>query len=276
MKLPFSIRQFGLRIALCVVVVGGLYLIVHGVHRHQQNASASAIQELAAMRASLDENYIAGTSLHSFKRSDVQAYLALNDLFGQYKSSNDSLVKQLKSPSKLLTPAQKNQFATIASRQQQSRSELEARLKILSQIIQYDPGQDLKGSIDSKASILAGRARAAQRGLNKAASDQTASSSSGSLNVDNENGPSLLVTSTTKAALVQQAGCFGRLAEELDGHIPAATATRSQCVSGYPAVRALALQNIITPVFDKNYQAYTESNIPSLLRQLDATIKAQN
>jgi hypothetical protein len=275
MKWRGGVLQFALRVGLWLVVLGSLYLLYHSLHHRTQHTSQAASQQLAAVRASLDETYIAGSSLHAFKRTDVQAYLALNDLYQRYRQSGDSLNKQLQVHPKLLSEAHAQQLQTIVSRQQQTRQAFEARFKILSQIIQYDPGHDLQGSADSQAAILAGRARAAQRGLNKAADDQTASSSASSLNVDNENGPTLLVSAPLKASLQQEANCFGLLAQQLDAHNAAAGATRTQCLSAYPAVRAQAIQAIITPVFDDSYQTFMQSRVPQLLKQLDATIKAQ-
>jgi hypothetical protein len=275
MKLPVPFRQFGWRLLVSLVVIGGIYLTVHGLHRHQQQHSSSAKQQLAALRASLDENYIAGSSLHTFKRSDVLAYVALNNLFEEFKKSSDTLHKQLQTDPKLLSPASRQQLQAIVSRQQQAGDALSARLSILSQVIQYDPGTDLRGSVDSQAAILAGRARAAARGLDKAANDQTASSSTGSLNVGGANGPTLLIAPATKTALQQSIDCFNRLGQQLDSHNPATTATRTQCASSYPAMRGVAVQNVVRPVFDDEYQSYMQSIVPRLLRQLDATIRAQ-
>ena len=275
MKWSRHARLFGIRLAVCLVLAGAGYIVVFGLRSAAKPVSLTPPQKLAELRAALDETYLAGNSLVSFKQSDGAAFRSLDDLRLQFEKATNRLRTSLSA-----APAETAPFrpaiATVLDRAQLASQSYRASNGVLTQIINYNPSANLGApALASDLTKLAARAEAAQKGLLKAAADQTtvAANSSG-LSVQDNNGPALLVSDATRTLLSAEAACFGQLSTQASAQMAAAVAlTRSQCINDYPALRLQTITNVTQSAWGGDYQSFTHSTVPLILRQLDALIK---
>lgn len=272
-------RLFGIRLLVCLVLAGAGYAAVFGLRTAAKPVILTPPQKLAELRAALDETYLAGNSLASFKQSDGTAFQALDDLRLQFEKSTNRLRASLSAaPADAVAPL-KPAITNVLNQAQLASQSYRASNAVLTQIINYNPSANLDTpALANDPGTLAARASAAQKGLLKAAADQTtvAAGSTG-LSVQNNNGPALIVNDPTRTLLRAEAACFGQLSTQASARqTTAMTQTRSQCVADYPALRRQAIQNITQSAWGNDYQSFTHGSVPPLLRQLDALIKTSS
>ena len=264
------LRQFGVRFAVCLVLLGTGYLIIFGLPGKSHNKPATPPQKLATLKAALNESYLAANALASFHQNDAKTFITLDSLTSAYQSSTNRLFDTLKAAPKQLSSTAREKIATVADRQKQLASDTAARLKYFNQVISYDPSEDL-GDINpvTETQELLKRATAAQNGFKK--STKPVAATNDSLKVDASAGG--LADQVTKQALVKQADCFGQLASQLEARqTDQATRTRSRCIIEYPQVRQLVIKNIVA-AFTPEQQKYLQATVPPLLRELDGLIE---
>jgi hypothetical protein len=266
-------QRFGVRFAICLLVLGTAYLAIFGLKPTSHNIPITASQKVAALRAGLDETYIVGNDLAGFKESDSVAANTLGSMFSQYQNAYTSLQTALSKAPGEVTAVTRSSVRSILTRQKQAINTYQVAGKVLSQIITYEPSTDL-GSLDANKNTadLTARATAAQQGLTHAANDTTpsANSGTGSLSVQSADSSNLIVSGATKKALLTEAGCFGQITTQLNAHqITQAVSTRSHCINAYPALRLQVAQNITQPAFGGVYQNYMGKTVPSLLETLN-------
>lgn len=278
MQWPRSARLFGIRLGICLVFFGAVYVAIFGLRPSPNPTQIAPPQKLASLRSALDENYLAGTSLARFKQSDASAFQSLDTSRSQFEKATNQLQTTFSvAPPETIAPF-KQTIAMIIDRAQQATRSYRASNAVLGQIISYNPSADLAVfSLDTDSAKVAARAGATQKGLLKAAdSPATVTAAANGLSVQSENGPALLVQLVTRAALRNEAACFGQLNTQASAkQTAAATQTRQQCIDGYPALRLLAIQDVTQGAWGGEYQNYMQRTVPTLLRQLDTLIKTK-
>lgn len=276
MKWQNGARQFGLRFAICFVVLGILYALSLGIRGGSHNPPATRGEKLAAVRSALNQSYLASDSLQTFRQNDPLSYYYLNQSISHLTTSNEKLGEALKEASKELSPDTRARLETVLTRQQRSASLAAAGYSQLSRVITYDPTDDL-GTLTLPTEIdkLTRRAKAAQDGTQKATTTEvSANSSSSDLQVERNTAQASKISSATRKSLLSLSGCFGRLAAELQANqLTAATETRSNCTKDYPKVRALAIHDIIGSSFDAQQEPETKQLVTQLVKELDAAIE---
>jgi|GEM_PF-1855404 len=268
------IKRFGIRFALSLVILGGLYLLIFGWPRshHQPNTPQARISRL---RASLDQTYLDSSIIAGFKENDAASYNTLNSLQGQFQADIKTLQTNVSKAPGQVSGKQKSALKAVIDHENQASNAFSARFNILLRPIAYDPSTDL-GKLDptKDSAELQKRALAAQTGLQKAADDTTNTNSSNTLDVgtvDSNN----LVSTATKQKLIASADCFGKLADQIGKkQFAAASTTRSTCIKDYSSARQQAIQNVLTGTFPASYQSYMKNTVPDLLNQLDIEIKS--
>ena len=278
MKWQRALRQFGLRFAISLVILGGVYLAIFGWPVHHKRA-LTAVDKIAALRAKLDESYIYGNTLANFSESSVVAYNDLLQLTSAFSDASSSLATGLKTAPGTVSPSLKTAIQSQIGVQQQAEASFKAISTVLSHVASYDPSTDLGApALASDMTKIASRASAAQNGLKTAANSQasaanTSAGSSSSLSVGSDNN-SLLVSADTRQALLTEADCFGTVASQATAKQKDQTSnTIKRCVAAYPSVLKQVIQNIVQLSFGGSYQQTTQQTVPDLLKQLNKLIE---
>ena len=265
-----ALKQFGVRLVICLVLLGGLYLATFGLPGTSHNKPQTAKQKVTALRAALNQSYLASSSLAGFNENDPLSYYSLGSLGGQLKTNAELMQKRLSTAPREVKPEIKQRITGVVERQQKIAADFATSYDILSRVIAYDPGQDLgKLDINKDLEKLSQRAAAAENGLKKTATNSTPVSSSSGLSVQENKGTPLVVHPVTKEALLKQADCLGRLARQLDAKQTGAAQTRSSCTNDYSSARKLAITNVIQNSFPDSQKQYMDKTVPNLLKQLD-------
>lgn len=274
------IGSFGIRLLVCLIVVGGAYFGYRQLFP-EPPPLATPYGKLAALRSALDQIYLSQTAITNFSKSgasDASAFHALDDMRLQFERSTADLQTASTSTASLLSDHDTQTVKTILAKARSASAIYKSSYGALGQVISYDPVADM-GSIDMthNSAKLTTRAAAAQKGLLKAANNPVTAAdiaASSSLSVQSDNGPAPLISPDTKAIVLSQASCFARLVEEVSARQePSAAATRQDCINSYAKVRQAAVQNVIANSWGPSYQNFTNDTIPPLLRQLDNRIK---
>lgn len=266
-----KLQPFAIRFIICFVIVGVAYAGVANLTHHKRPLTST--QKVAALRAALDQIYISGNQLANFYQSDTVTASALAQQFSQFQTVITSLSVTLKTaPSPQVGTTQRQQIQGLLDSQKTVIAAYKLAWAVIAKPLTYEPAGDL-GSLDPKTDTakLTARATAAQNGLLKAADNTaTVASSSSSLVAQNTQVAPTLLDATTKQALQKSAVCFGQIASQLTNHqISQATATRADCISAYPVLRASLVQNLLSTSFNDNYRRTLKDSIPPLLKQLD-------
>ncbi len=278
MQWPRRARLFGIRLAICLVLLGAAYIALFGLRPVAKPALITPTQKLASLRAALDESYLAGNSLAGFSQSDGAAFQSLDNSRLQFEKATNRLQTALSAAPPATIAPFKPALVTVIDRSHQATQSYRAHFAVLAQPISYNPSADLGAlALDTDFSKVATRASAAQKGLLKAADNQTTVTATASgLSVQNENGPASLLEQTTRTVLRAEAACLGQLSAQASAQqTVAATQTRAQCIDGYPALRLAAIQNVTQTAWSSDYQSYMQRTVPALLRQLDQLIKSK-
>lgn len=263
---------FGLRLLLCLLLVGGSYGGYQLIKAKAAPASPER-KQAAALRGNLQENLLRGTTLANFTRNDATTDDTLQRLVLELENSTASVQKAAQSDTNL-TPLQRQSISRVTSLQKQAINLFRSAHTTLGKVVGYNPSTDL-GNLDpaKDRELLTGRAAAAYRGLTGVAgSTATTASVSSSLSVGDENGPSPLVSPATKQALTTAAGCYQTLSTLTDAK--QLSAQRSSCIAAFPAVRRQALTNLLQDSFSQQYQAQLKQLIEPLLKQLDQQLRS--
>lgn len=276
MKVARGVRQFAIRFGLSLLLVTLLYGAFLVLRPEPKPVAATTPEKLAGLRATLNQVYLAGTSLSTFNQSNAAAFQALDDSRLQFETATNSLADALQQAPAPVSPALRQSIVTSLTAARQATADYKVSYALLGRIVSYDPQVDL-GSTDLSrdATVVAGRATAAQQALLKAANDQsTIVTGSNGLSVQATDGPALLVNEITRSALRAAASCFEDLNRQLTAdQLSVAASTRARCTQDYPTVRLLAASNITGNAWSTRYQTQAQASTPALLRQLDVLIK---
>lgn len=207
-----------------------------------------------------------------FKQSDPATASALNQMVAAYQSNGASLTTASQKSGRLLTHKQLQSVNQVRTAQKQALDRYKVSFQVVSKLLSYDPATDLgQLSVDSKASVISARATAAAKGLRHAASETSSAPGSNGLNVGSATDSAQLLNSASQAVITDEAGCFERLAAQLDANQSAvAKQTLAVCTMGYGKVRLVAAQGITSYCFGTDYQQYAKQRLTGLLNELDA------
>lgn len=258
-----TVRRFGIRFGICLLVLGAIYaavVILQTVSRNQP----SVTQRLAAVHASLDQSYVDGTSLANFHESGILSGTDLSGLLTQFKDDTAKLKSATSAAHYHLSNSEYASLQTIISRQQQAADNLQARYTPVAQVIAYDPATDLTGA----SSTLQTRAQAAAKGLHHALTAAGQPATTGNTGIIPAGG-NAAISQAVQNRIQQTANCFDQLTTELQKHQTAAANKRRQaCVKAYPTLRQAVIEDVINHSFDNTYRAYMRQTVPKLLAKL--------
>lgn len=263
-------KRFAIRLALCLIVFGGLYSLIvslaHSPHR------LSSDQKVAALYSALDQVYISGQNLALFNETDSVAGVHLSQQFAQFQTSLSDLDQRLHtSPSGLVSAQMRQQIAAVLVQQQKAAVVFKATYQVVAQPLSYEPATDL-GTVylTSNQQLLQTRAQASQKGLMKASDNQAtiASSSTTGLVAQNTQHAPPILPENTRLSLQHMSDCFGQIATQSAAHQMAVNATRARCIADYQSLRKTILQTLLAASFNDTYKGTAVSTIPPLLQKL--------
>lgn len=268
------LRSFATRLVLSFVVIGLLYGAGIALYQHQRHRVTPS-QNLAILRADIDQTLLAGSRLASFSDTNSIAGSTLSQAFAVFQVAVQNLQKQLPAtPTNQLTTAQRSTVQSIIDRQNRAITGYQTVYKTLAQPLSYDPYSDLGNlNITKDAAKLITRATAAQKGLTSNISG-TVAPDSGGLVAQGSQAPTGVASSQTQQLLQKSADCFKKLADQVAAKQSAAGQTRQQCMQAYPALRAQIIQNILQLSFSQQYLDDTQNLALPLLKQIDAKQQA--
>lgn len=268
-----TLQRFGKRFAICLIILGGLYLLFFSINRASHNKPTTS-QNITRIRAALDQAYITGNTLSNFQGSNVVASHNLGRIAGQLELGHTNLKLALKSAPPQLKSSTRQDIQAFIDQEQTAIDSYKAISTLLAKPMQYDPSVDLKLSIDEKAAQLATRAKTAADGLRKAANDDSRAPNGGGLNVEKNADVALLISPATKAVLLKEADCLDSLSNQLEaGKKDEAGKTRTRCTNDYPQLRSIGIRNIVQASFNQRYQLNADKTVIPLLIQLDKAAK---
>jgi hypothetical protein len=252
-----SFWGFVWRFAACLAVLGVVYLLLFGLPKAASKQPVTDKQKLADIRSAVDEAYITGQQLNTFKVDDSTAFDQLNNQINGFRQAQTHLKQSLTSAPPSLPQQSRKTIAELIKRNQSAIDDYAKSYPGVSQVIEYNPANDLPSLNATNSKLVADRAAAAQKGLIKAANQSTS--------------PEL------KQALQVEADCFEKLTKDLTSQqLSSTTLTRQQCVNDYPALRLKVIQSVLQTAWGGDYTAYAKQTIPPLLKRLDELIKAQS
>lgn len=268
-----------MRFAVCVVVLGGIYLTYTFTKPRAEVRTHSAASQLSIIRGLLNESLIYSSSLAQFKQSDPAAAGAFGQIAASYRSNSENLATAMGKSGMLLTSRQRETVNQIATSQKQALDRYNSSFSVVSQVLNYDPATDLGAlPIDTKASDISVRASAAAKGLRNATAKQpSVQSAAGGLSVGSANDSTQMLSNDAQTVLTEEAACFDQLASQLDARqTEPARQTLAACINGYSKVRLAAVQGVRDYSFGPDYQQYIKQRLPGLLKELDASAQKKS
>lgn len=272
-----QIKHAGFRFIICFLIIGVPYTALVGV-MHRKHAITPQ-QKVAALRASLDQTYLAADQLLHFTESSTVATSELNQQYGALQASLSTLSKSLEAiPPPLITPVQRTSVHSYNDAVSSALADYKLHYILFAEPLSYDPATDV-GALNLKTdtTTVLTRAKAAQKGLH-ADAQRTLSTSGSSLmaqtNQKDDNG----LSPESRRLLETMSDCFGKLVAQLSSKtIPVGETIRASCIADYPALRAQMIQNLLDTTYRKDYFRIAQATVPPLLKQLDGTAsRAQN
>jgi hypothetical protein len=248
MKRRQAWQQFGVRLVICVAILGGLYGAWWLAFGRSHNLTPS--QKIAALRAAIDNSYIADGDLASFSENNAASSYDLDSLTAALQADLDQVQKRLKAAPPKVNQQLRQTIQAYVSQEQSALSAYRSASNIFGRAIAYDPQTDL-GNAGAK---LAERATAAQKGLQTAANGGEASSGLTATG-------SGLIGAVAETALQNSATCFGKLASD--------ASQLQTCIKQYPATRQAAIANLLADSFSAAHRQQLAQTVPALLASLD-------
>lgn len=265
------LKGFGIRFAISLVVLGGVYLLIFGwPGTHKRPLTPAG--KIAAIRSALDETYLAASNLASFDESSPVAAYDLAQVYSQFQVGDKDLQEALKAAPPQVSPDLRKAIQKVLDLQQGAMAEYQSRSTALGKIAAYDPSSDLAApSVTKSVSVTAQRANAAQKGLEAVAEAKAGGGASG-LGVTTAG--EQMVGASTKELLQKEAACFGTLAKQASAKdVTGLQKSRAACIAAYPALRRTVIHDIARPAFAGDYQKTMQTTIPPLLTKLDDLLK---
>ena len=266
-----QIKQAGFRFIICLLIIGVPYAVYVGVS--YRSRATTPLQKVAALRASLDQTYLAADQLTHFSDSSTVAASGLNQQYVTVQASLKSLSEHLdQTPAQVITPVQRTAVRSYGDAVGSALSTYKINYVLFAEPLGYDPVKDI-GSLNLKTESTKAltRAKAAQKGLHADALRTLGASSSGLSAQSNQKNDTVLSTESQRR-LESMSDCFGKLAAQLSAQaIPVAESIRASCIADYPALRSQMIQNLIDTTYRKDYFQSAQSSVPPLLKQLDTS-----
>jgi hypothetical protein len=264
MKWRQLLRDFGIRLAISFVVLGGLYLLIFGMPGHKKPLTNS--QKIATVRSNLDQLIIVSHEIATYSGSDTLASTDFASFQYQLKIASDGLQKSISTAPATVTPAMKTDILAIGYRVDEAQKQFYDHLSILKKVLAYDPSTDL-GSLDisrdsAKVSL---RAEAAANGLSAALNGPL----KGATNQNSGVSTIAPLSGDLSTRLTEEIDCMNatsRLIKTSD--TTHAREARRTCITKYPALRKAAIADVISS-FQGTFDANLKSNAAPLLRRLD-------
>lgn len=270
LKLRAPVRAFAIRFGIALAVCGGVYLLFFVWHPWHHSLPKTTAQKVAALRGSLDQLLITGSSLANYSGNNATSADTLASEFSDFQANITDLQKALKNAPIKVDQTQRQQIQAIIGQAQSVAGAYSTSYKVLGRAIAYDPGTDLgRLSLPGDLAKLQSRAQSAQTGLNTVASSTATTSPSGNGGLQANTSGNPIVSTDTQHALQNAASCFGNVAKA-----PANTAdsVRKQCIKEYSAVRKATIQNLLADSFSANYLQQLQSSSTPVLQKLDRLI----
>jgi hypothetical protein len=252
-----SVMGFVWRLVACLAVLGVVYLLAFSHPKAASKRPVTDKQKLADIRAAVDETFIAAQQLNSFKVDDSTAFDQLNSQINGFRQALNHLKQSINTAPPSLPQQSRSTIADLIKRDQTAIDVYAKLYPNQSQVLQYNPANDLPALSATTNKLVSERAAAAQKGLAKAATQS----------------PSPEI----KQALKVEADCFDKLSKDLSSQqLSSTTLTRQQCINDYPALRLKVIQSLLQPAWGGDYAAYAKQTVPPLLNRLDGLVKAQS
>ncbi|HWB39070.1 MAG TPA: hypothetical protein VG604_02395 [Candidatus Saccharimonadales bacterium] len=273
-----SLTRFGVRLAVSLIVLGGLYVAIFGWPQLPKSRTDTIAGRISRLRVAVDQSYIDSLAIAGFHQNDPASYSVMGSLASQLQTNTKTVSTSLENAPSQVTKRDRQQIQDFVDRQNASIGSYNAAYNILLRVIAYDPQADIgKINFSSKdRPVLISRAEAAADGLERAANNST-SSNSNILGVGTVGSGASVIANHTKQSLLNAAKCFSALADQLKNRKDsAATKTRANCINNYPASRLAAIDNVIGNALPDSYQSYLKKTVPPLLESLDRAATSAN
>lgn len=245
------LKQFGIRLAICLFVLGGIYIAIFGLKPASHKVPVTDSEKRAYLRSAVAESSLASSDVAAFKERSPLAYNDMSVLRSRLSTTNAKLQDALQRAPTSVSAGQRKNASSILAGQQKVATNLLTGIDVLGQVVQYDPATDLT-PVASKADQLAARATAAAKGLTKAANSQTLASSNDSGLAVSSN--ALLVPDNLKQLLLSNAACFSQVAAEATANkLDQAVKIQQACTANYPALRQAAVATITSSSVNNDY-----------------------
>jgi len=142
-----SLKQFGLRFLVCLVVLGGLYLIVFGLHPGRHKLPNTPQAKILRLGTALDQTYVDSSDITGFKQNNPASYYQLSTLINKLKADTTALSTALQDAPHKVAGSEKAAIKAVIAQENDGVTALQARYTVLNQVIAYDPQADL-GKLD--------------------------------------------------------------------------------------------------------------------------------
>ncbi|HVX24685.1 MAG TPA: hypothetical protein VG992_05100 [Candidatus Saccharimonadales bacterium] len=255
-----SVRRFGQRLIICMLILGGLYWLLFGVLLGSHNQTPS--QKIAGLRATLKEVSLLDSNLATFRENTPVSSYDLGSLASSLQTDLKQLQTQRADAPTKVTQHLKQQLGQVITSEQSTYASYSHAMTVLGQIITYDPSTDLNGIGGKK---LAQRAQAAQQGLAHVLSGNSGNVSG--LGVQNSSGS--LLTNSVQSSLETEARCLGQLATAATHFGINTEPLRQHCIKAYPSVRQAAIKAVQTASFSASHHTALLQQVSPLLQALD-------
>jgi hypothetical protein len=271
-KPQILITNFILRLLVCAIIFGGIYLAFFNHKSTSQNTPLTAVQKVAKLRSELDQTYFTGNQIAAFHGSSPADGYSLSNLITQFNGNYTSLQSSIVMAPNLISSSLRLNIKTILSQEIASLNSYRAADNVFGQIISYDPSTDLALSIPSENAELDTRIQAAIKGLSGVYSNQTTVSNSDNLSVQGDNGDQV-VSATTQTIINNELNCLKNIQEQISANKTSAIQPAiDNCVSSYSKVRSQAISNELSVSFNKEYVSAMKNSVIPVLSKLDMII----
>lgn len=258
MKLP-QYKQFVLRLAVALVIIGGLYWLFIGYPSHRNQTKQLPDHNLYELRAALNENYLAVSGLSQIDSQKPSSGEHLKSLRDQVDKTA-GIIEKLANEAPASTSGEIVASSTqLAKDEKDTIKQFDSKFGSYEKALSYNPSDDL-GELD----IVADKDKLATRASDtKNALEQIANKQSGELRIIDKKPVSEVILAASN--------CFDTLSQQLPANSAEAQATRQRCIDEYRQVRKVIVEDMASG-FNQNNDS-TTSKIHTIIEKVDSSLK---
>ncbi len=255
-----SLRNFWMRSALSLLVMGGLYTFIILLPRiHARAEQQLPNKAMVQFQAKLDQNYLAYQALTGATSQGKATYYSLGVAVQNLETSRQDLSSALSHPPEQVDTGLVKNLKETMSRETNLITEYKGRLNTLSKPFQYIPEEDLAASSTREA-----KARAASQALAALADAGTLSVPVNQVSLTPS--PTFQLSASAKADLGRSVTCLDTLATQLHEKSLVAEATLHHCVAQYELTRKQLGNTIAQPLNNDTGKAVQAGLVQALQR----------